>query len=93
MPDLGSDHFRVLFTITSNQSIHPTVQRFNTKNIDWVKFKDSLKNAFSDFTYNINSKYSNQELDQLEEYFTSKIVETANQTIPKSKVSTNSKPW
>ena len=63
MPDLGSDHFGVLFTITSNQTTHPTIQRFNTKNIKWDKFQDSLKNAFLDFTYNINSRYSNQELD------------------------------
>jgi len=41
----------------------------------------------------MDSTYSTQELDQLREFFTSTIVETANQTIPKSKVSTNSKPW
>jgi len=93
IPDLGSDHFGVLFTITSNQVSHPTVQRFNTKNIEWGKFIKGLQNAFNSFSYNIDSKYSIQELDQLGELFTRTIVETANQTIPKSKVSTNSKPW
>ena len=58
MPDLGSDHFRVLFTITSNQVIHPTVQRFNTKNIKWDKFIKSLQNAFNSFSYKIDSEYS-----------------------------------
>ena len=35
MPDLGSDHFGVLFTITSNtQTAYPITQKFNTKNME-----------------------------------------------------------
>ena len=79
MPDLGSDHFGVLFTITSNtQTAHLITQKFNIKNMEWYKFKNALQSSFQNFNYNPNSTYTNQELNKLGELFTSKIVESAN---------------
>ncbi|KAK6587123.1 hypothetical protein PZA11_000413 [Diplocarpon coronariae] len=54
MPDLGSNHFRVLFTITtstSNTRSYPTILRYNIKNLNWEKFKRIIKNVFLDFEY------------------------------------------
>src|ERR1700709_2020366 len=69
MPDLGLDHFGVLF-------------------------KENLNLEFKDFPIkDPNIKYSNQELDNLTELFTSKIVNIANSSIPKSKILLNAKPW
>src|SRR6201746_2843977 len=96
MPDLGSDHFGVLFTILSNNSstLPSALLRFNTKKANWVLFKENLNLEFKDFPIkDPNIKYSNQELDNLTELFTSKIVNTANSSIPKSKILLNAKPW
>src|ERR1700710_2940136 len=98
LPDLGSDHYGVLFTILSsnNSSTLPSSLsiRFNTKKAKWVLFKKNLNSEFKDFPIkDPNIKYSNQELDNLTELFTSKIVNTANSSIPKSKILLNTKPW
>ena len=49
LPDIGSDHSGLLFTIQGLQSatsLHPTMQqvRFNTKKANWAKFSTSLQN-------------------------------------------------
>jgi len=96
MPDLGSDHYGVLFTILSNNSstLPSALLRFNTKKANWVLFKENLNLEFKDFPIkDPNIKYSNQELDNLIELFTSKIVNIANSSIPKSKILLNAKPW
>src|ERR1700710_2186314 len=98
LPDLGSDHYGVLFTILSsnNSSTLPSSLpiRFNTKKANWVLFKKNLNSEFKNFPIkDPNIKYSNQELDNLIELFTSKIVNTANSSIPKSKILLNAKPW
>src|SRR6201747_3345065 len=68
--------------------------RFNTKKANWVLFKENLNLEFKDFPIkDPNIKYSNQELDNLIELFTSKIVNIANSSIPKSKILLNTKPW
>ena len=51
LPDLGSDHFRVLFTIiytSSSSSTSPPLKapRFNTKKANWVQFNKSLSSYF-----------------------------------------------
>ena len=96
MPDLGLDHYRVLFTILYNSStLSSSIPlRFNTKKANWVLFKENLDIEFKNFTFkDPNYMYSNQELDNLTELFTSKIVKVANSSIPKSKILLNAKPW
>ena len=95
MPNLGLDHFGVLFTILSNNlnTLPSPLLRFNTKKANWVLFKKNLNLEFKDFPIkDPNIKYSNQELDNLTELFTSKIVNIANSSIPKSKILQNTKP-
>ncbi len=93
IPDLGSDHFGVLFTISSNSPIivNPSNLRFNTKLANWELFKESLHFNFRDFQ--INTTYTNQELDVLAEDFTTKIVKAADSSIPKTTKSEYIKPW
>ena len=97
MPNLGLDHYRVLFTILSNNSstLSSSISlRFNTKKANQVLFKENLDIEFKNFTFkDPNYIYSNQELDNLTELFTSKIVKVANSSIPKSKILLNAKPW
>src|ERR1700710_1740036 len=96
MPDLGSDHYGVLFTILYNSStLSSSIPlRFNTKKANWVLFKENLDIEFKNFTFkDPNYMYSNQELDNLTELFTSKIAKVANSSIPKSKIPLNAKPW
>ena len=96
LPDLGSDHFGVLFTITYTSSSISTsplkVPRYNTKKANWVQFNKSLSICFQDFNFNLNSKYTNQELDNLGELFTSNIIYAANDSIPRAYKSIASKP-
>ena len=100
LPDLGSDHFGVLFTILSNNSNLPKqpnsiLQRFNTKKANWEQFKTSLYYNFNsiNFPHNLNSTYSIQELDDLAEEFTNKIVNAADISIPKVTTMLYAKPW
>ncbi len=101
MPDLGSDHFGILFTITSsNTSIVNSSNslsqdlRFNTKLANWDKFNSNLNTYFKEFPYNCNSVYTNQELDDLGELFTKNILNAANSSIPRVKHNSSfSKPW
>jgi ribonuclease HI len=97
LPDLGSDHYGVLFTILSRDSLasqdKSKALRFHTKKADWVKYKNNLQDCFKDFDYDINSEYSDQELDWLAEDFTNKIRDTADRNIPKTTASSHAKPW
>jgi hypothetical protein len=97
MPDLGSDHFGVLFTIVQNNPNYPksSNQRYNTKLANWDLFKDSLqKESLSlDLLLNTSSNYENSDLDTLAEKVTNTIVKAADISIPKYKVSILSKPW
>jgi len=92
LPDLGSDHFGVLFTISkSTYSSSSNPVRFNTKKADWAKFTSYLTNSLENMPFLLNS--TNQELDLLAEDFTNRIVEAASNSIPKSTTSPYSKPW
>ncbi len=102
LPDLGSDHFGVLFTILSNNhsvnyNTSTSTLRFNTKKANWDLFNENLIYSFNtiNFPYNTNLNYiySNRELDELVEDFTDKIVNAANASIPKSIKKLNAKPW
>lgn len=94
LPDLGSDHSGVLFTIFNSISTSPLKSlRFNTKKADWKRFRKNLIQSFSDFNFDINSKYSNRELDQIGELFTSNITQAAIDSIPRAYKSATSKPW
>src|ERR1700709_350398 len=95
MPDLGSDHYGVLFTILYNSStLSSSIPlRFNTKKANWVLFKENLDIEFKNFTFkDPNYIYLNQELDNLIELFTNKIVKVVNSSISKSKILLNTKP-
>jgi len=88
LPDLGSDHFGVLFTIcnpTPNWS-KSNISRFNTKKANWNQFKDILTSSIVNLSLD-------QELDQLASSFTDIIVKAANFSIPKTTISVYSKPW
>jgi len=87
LPDLGSDHFGVLFTIcnpTPNWS-KSNISRFNTKKANWNQFKDILTSSIVNLSLD-------QELDQLASSFTDIIVKAANFSIPKTTISVYSKP-
>jgi hypothetical protein len=94
LPDLGSDYFGVLFTIsksTYRPSSNPV--RFNTKKADWAKFTSYLTNSLENMPFPLTSIPGNHELDLLAEDFTNRIVEAASNSIPKSTTSPYSKPW
>ena len=89
--DLGSDYFRVLFTIsklTYNSSSNPV--RFNTKKADQEKFISYLINSLENMPFPLNS--TNQELDLLAEDFINRIVDIASNSISKSTTSLYFKP-
>jgi hypothetical protein len=91
LPDLGSNYFRVLFTISkSTYSSSSTPVRFNTKKADWAKFTSYLINSLNNMPFSLNS--TNQELDLLAKDFTNRIIEVASNSIPKSITSLYSKP-
>src|ERR1700691_3452145 len=93
LPDLGSDHSGVLFTILS-KSLSPKTSnytRFNTKKADWVKFKKLLQDSF--ITPFLISTYSTINLDELARDFTNKIINAANSSIPKTTIRIQAKPW
>ncbi len=92
LPDLGSDHFGVLFTISkSTYSSSSNPVRFNTRKADWAKFTSYLISSLDNMPFPLNS--TNQELDLLAEDFTNRIVDAASNSIPKSTTSSYSKPW
>src|ERR1700722_13776078 len=86
LPDLGSNHFGVLFTISkSTYSSSSNPVRFNTKKADWEKFTSYLINSLKNMPFSLNS--INQELDLLVEDFINRIVDIASNSIPKSTTS------
>ena len=90
LPDLGSDYFRVLFTISkSTYSSSSNPVRFNTRKADWAKFTSYLISSLNNMPFLLNS--INQELDLLAKDFTNKIVKAASNSIPKSTTSSYSK--
>ena len=89
--DLGSNYFGVLFTISkSTYSSSSNLIRFNTRKADWAKFISYLINSLNNMPFLLNN--TNQELDLLVEDFTNRIVEAASNSIPKSTISSYSKP-
>ena len=91
LPDLGSDHFGVLFTISkSTYSSSSNPVRFNTRKADWAKFTSYLISSLDNMPFPLNS--TNQELDLLAEDFTNRIVDTTSNSVPKSTTSSYSKP-
>jgi ribonuclease HI len=96
LPDLGSDHFGVLFTIiiaNNNISTSSSRSRFDTKRADWKLFKSWLKTQFLEFEFKPGFSYPTPDLDYLGELFTSTILEAANKAIPRISITANSKPW
>jgi len=110
VPDLGSDHHGLLFTIvnTSTASIPRSYLRFNTKKADWAKFRAHLnlkleglvRESYLDLESTLDldqeelqSFSTDQDLDELAIRFTNSIVQAAENSIPKCKVSVNAKPW
>ena len=93
LPDLGSDHFGVLFTICNPRVRNSLVEnsRFDTKKADWNLFKETLISSIIGLQF--SPSYSNQELDQLALEFTNYILEAAKASIPKASKSSYSKPW
>ena len=94
MPDLGSDHYGVLFTITSSHpKISTNISRYNTKKADWKLYSDTLKQDFEVFHYRVDNHYSILELDTIAKVFTDSIVKAADISIPKTTISSYAKPW
>ena len=93
LPDLGSNYFRVLFTISKSSYISSSNPvRFNTKKADWAKFTSYLINSLKNMPFPLSNTPGNHELDLLAEDFTNRIVEAASNSIPKSTTSPYSKP-
>jgi hypothetical protein len=91
LPDLGSNHFGILFTISkSTYSSSSNPVRFNTKKADWAKFTSYLTNSLENMPFLLNS--INQELDLLAKDFINRIVKATSNSIPKSTTSPYSKP-
>jgi ribonuclease HI len=92
LPDLGSDHYGVLFTIYNRQNTSNTsnTSRFNTRKANWKLFKELLQSSKTIKNLQFNS---NQNLDLLAETFTNSIIEAATTSIPKSSNNPYSKPW
>ena len=94
LPDLGSDHFGVLFTISkSTYSSSPNLVRFNTRKADWAKFTSYLISSLNNIPFLLTSIPGNYKLDLLAKDFTNRIVDAASNSIPKSTTSPYSKPW
>ena len=94
MPDLGSDHYGVLFTITlSYPKINSNISRYNTKKADWKLYSETLEHDFKDFHYIVDNHYSTLELDTIAKVFTDYIVKAADISIPKTTISSYAKPW
>ena len=96
MPDLGSDHFGVLFTIIQGPTSYiSTTQRYNTRLANWDLFSETLtKESYSlDPSLNTSTYYQTNDLDTLASRFTNIIVKAADISIPKNKVTIASKPW
>ena len=92
--DLGSNYFRVLFTISKLSYISSSNPvRFNTKKADWAKFISYLINSLKNMPFLLSSIPGNHELDLLVEDFINRIVEVASNNIPKSITSPYFKPW
>jgi hypothetical protein len=92
--DLGSNYFRVLFTISkSTYSSSSNSVRFNTRKADWAKFTSYLINSLNNIPFLLTSIPGNHELDLLAEDFTNRIVNAASNSISKSIISPYSKPW
>jgi Reverse transcriptase (RNA-dependent DNA polymerase) len=96
LPNLGSNHFGVLFTIwnklESSSNTRSSTSRFNTKKADWKLFREELISNTS--SLNINPRLiSNPNLDLLASKFTNSILEAANVSIPKTSNIAYSKPW
>ena len=90
--DLGSNYFGVLFTISkSTYSSSSNPVRFNTKKADWTKFISYLINSLENILFLLTSISGNHKLNLLVEDFTSRIVEAASNSIPKSITSLYSK--
>jgi hypothetical protein len=98
LPDLGSDHFGILFTICNPRArtrhslpLKEDSSRFDTKKANWNLFKETLISSTIGPQFRPN--YSNQELDQLALEFTDYILGAAIASIPKTSKSSYSKPW
>jgi hypothetical protein len=96
VPDLGSDHFGVLFTIIENNPINrpKSNQRYNTKLANWDLFKEALYTSSLelDSRLSINTLYPKGNLDLLSKEFTDIIIRAADSSIPKSCITILSKP-
>ena len=92
LPDLGSDYFGVLFTISkSTYSSSFILVRFNIKKADWAKFISYLINSLKNISFLLTSISGNYKLDLLVEDFTNRIIEVASNSISKSITSPYSK--
>ena len=96
IPDLGSDHLGVLFTITTTSNTRNSNStsnlRYNTKKADWDLFSKELKLRFKNFNYLDTSSYNTEELDTIASTFTTSIIEAANTSIPKTSYTVYAKP-
>jgi hypothetical protein len=113
LPDLGSDHYGILFNIinTSTTSVNNIINsRFDTKRADWELFKKtlSLKIAKSTISTQIDdlTNLSNlsslrelqpsdlhQKMDIMAGTLTEAIIDASNASIPRTTITTKSKPW
>ena len=93
MPDLGSDHFGVLFIIIQGPTSYiSTAQRYNTSLVNWELSKETLIKETYNLSLKTSTSYQTNSLDTIANKFTSIIVKAADISIPKKKITIIAKP-
>jgi hypothetical protein len=101
IPDLGSDHFGILFNIVATTSSvinseNTLPGRYNTKKANWDQFKSVLQQNIRDSTalcLTPGHQYLPPQMDDIALAFTEAIISAANASIPRTSNSIRSKPW
>ncbi|RDL32484.1 uncharacterized protein BP5553_08940 [Venustampulla echinocandica] len=94
LPDLGSDHYSISFTIAGNT--RPLVDNpslataYNTDLADWGMFSEKLKSAI--LQEEESSIAITKLLDKASKELTKAVAEAADLSIPKRKVGARAKP-
>ena len=98
LPDLGSDHYGIAFTITGTgleTTENPLAQqvRFDTSKANWDLFSSRIQSAQLDHITTLSAKASPETLELAAQDLTQAITQAATSSIPTSKPGARPKPW
>jgi ribonuclease HI len=97
LPDLGSDHLGILFTITGDDRElveNPTHQaRFNTKLANWELFTSTLQQLVDSHSLDQIQDPTTDNLESASTALTESITKAAKASIPILRPGARSKPW